>query len=97
MYVKKINLDLSIVQSKENIVSDMNGEKVMLSIKNGKYYNLGKMGGEIWDHIEIQTPIYQLIQKLMSDYQVEQAICEEHVCSFVEMLLEEGLIEVTIR
>lgn len=41
----KINLDHYIVQSEGNIVSDMDGEKVMLSIKNGKYYNLGKIGG----------------------------------------------------
>ena len=34
---------------KGNIVSDMGGEKVMLSIENGKYYNLGEMGGEIWE------------------------------------------------
>jgi len=30
-----------------NIVSNMDGEKVMLSIKNGKYYNLGEIGGFI--------------------------------------------------
>ena len=29
-----------IVQSKGNIVSDMGGEKVMLSVNNGKYYQL---------------------------------------------------------
>ena len=29
----------------------MGGEKVMLSVKNGKYYNLGEIGGEIWELI----------------------------------------------
>ena len=27
----------------------MDGEKVMLSINNGKYYNLGEIGGDIWE------------------------------------------------
>ena len=36
---QNISLENMIVQSKGNIVSDMDGEKVMLSINNGKYYN----------------------------------------------------------
>ena len=31
------------VQKEGNVVSDMDGEKVMLSIHNGKYYNLGEV------------------------------------------------------
>lgn len=38
----KIDVNHVIVQVEGNIVSDMDGEKVMLSIKNGKYYNLGE-------------------------------------------------------
>ena len=30
----------------------MGGEKVMLSINNGKYYNLVKLVGSIWELIE---------------------------------------------
>ena len=30
----------------------MDGEKVMLSIEKGKYYNLGLLGGVIWELIE---------------------------------------------
>ena len=49
-----IFLNQEVTQGKGNIVSDMGGEKVMLSIENGKYYNLGEMGGEIWDLIQEQ-------------------------------------------
>ncbi|WP_332326988.1 PqqD family peptide modification chaperone [Metabacillus litoralis] len=39
-----------IAQQREgNIESDMDGEKVMLNLENGKYYNLGGTGGVIWD------------------------------------------------
>ena len=46
-----LTLETIIVQGKDNIVSDMDGEKVILSIQNGKYYNLGNIGGAIWDLI----------------------------------------------
>lgn len=43
-----LSLETVLVQREGNIASDMDGEKVMLNVKNGKYYNLGEVGGEIW-------------------------------------------------
>jgi hypothetical protein len=87
-----ISLNQSVSQVKGNIVSDMAGEKVMLSIKNGKYYNLGEIGGAIWDLIEEPIIINQLVSSLMNNYQVNQSDCREHVISFLEGLLSEELI-----
>ncbi|CAM4238189.1 metallophosphoesterase [Bacillus wiedmannii] len=89
-----ILLNQCVAQVKGNVVSDMDGEKVMLSIKNGKYYNLGKMGGVIWERIEKPIPVTELVTTLISEYEVEQLQCEGQVLSFLEMLLEEGLVEV---
>ncbi|CAH2466605.1 lasso peptide biosynthesis PqqD family chaperone [Bacillus sp. S4] len=87
-----ILLNQCVAQVKGNVVSDMDGEKVMLSIKNGKYYNLGKMGGVIWELIEKPISVTQLITTLLLEYEVEQSQCEGQVVSFLEMLLEEGLV-----
>ncbi|MEY2192774.1 lasso peptide biosynthesis PqqD family chaperone [Neobacillus sp. BF23-41] len=92
---KGISLNKIVVQVKGNIVSDMGGEKVMLSVKNGKYYNLGEIGGEIWDLIEEKIPVNQLISLLKSKYNVVQTECEEQVISFLYHLVEEGLIEIS--
>ncbi|WP_318505233.1 lasso peptide biosynthesis PqqD family chaperone [Bacillus sp. T3] len=91
---QNIHLVNNIFQKKGLIVSDMGEEKVILSVKNGKYYNLGEMGGEIWDLIEEPTPVKKVIEKLMSDYHVEQHECEEEVLLFLESLLKEQLIEI---
>ncbi|KKI91421.1 metallophosphoesterase [Bacillus sp. SA1-12] len=83
----------SIVCQKEgNIVSDMDGEKVMLNIANGKYYNLGEMGGEIWDLIQSPITLNQLVHTLLEQYEVEKEECEEQVLSFLKKLYEEDLI-----
>ncbi|EOP66387.1 MULTISPECIES: lasso peptide biosynthesis PqqD family chaperone [Bacillus] len=89
-----ILLNQCVAQVKGNVVSDMDGEKVMLSIKNGKYYNLGKMGGVIWELIEKPISVTELVTTLISEYEVEQLQCEGQVLSFLEMLLEEELVEV---
>ncbi|MCK1982997.1 MULTISPECIES: lasso peptide biosynthesis PqqD family chaperone [Peribacillus] len=81
-----------ITQSQGNIVSDMDGELVMLSIEKGNYYNLGVLGGEIWSLIEKPIIISDLLEKLISQYDVSQQDCEEEVLSFLSDLYNEGLI-----
>ena len=88
----KIGLKDYIAQTEGNIVSDMDGEKVMLSIKNGKYYNLGTIGGVIWDHLQKPILVDDLIRKLQSEYNVEAEQCIADVLPFIEHLYEENLI-----
>lgn len=92
--MKNISPNHLVVQGKGNIVSDMDREKVMLSVRNGKYYNLGEIGGKIWDIIEQPTEVTQLVNTLISEYNVEQIECEEQVISFLEVLFGEGLIHI---
>jgi hypothetical protein len=91
---QKISLSDNVIQGKGNIVSDMGGEKVMLSISNGKYYNLGEMGGEIWDLLHKPIEVNHIVTTLMSSYQVEFIECKEQVISFLNHLFDEGLIEI---
>ncbi|MGG3943997.1 lasso peptide biosynthesis PqqD family chaperone [Peribacillus psychrosaccharolyticus] len=87
-----ISTNQVISQAAGYIVSDMDGEKVMLSIQSGKYYNLGLVGGDIWDLIKEPVSIEHIVQSLQSIYDVSQIECEEQVRSFLEKLKEEGLI-----
>lgn len=89
---KLLLLTQTVQQGTGNIVSDMGGEKVMLSIQNGKYYNLGELGGEIWEKIKEETTIEVLVNSLLEEYEVEKDVCEKQVISFLETLSEEGLI-----
>lgn len=80
-----------------NIVSDMDGEKVMLSVQKGKYYNLGELGGEIWDLLKEPITIQELVAALQSQYDVAQTECEEQVTDFINQLLEQGLLKIEDR
>ncbi len=90
--VKTITLSNIVEKAEGNIVSDMNGEKVMLSIANGKYYNLGKVGGDIWDRVNSLNTISEIIDELTAQFDVENSECEKHVLEFLEQLLKEELI-----
>ena len=88
-----IALEDTVSQVKGNICSDMDGEKVMLSIKNGKYYNLGETGGVIWDSIETPIKVIDVVGKLKSIYDINEQECEIQVRLFLDNLLSEGLIQ----
>jgi hypothetical protein len=79
-------------QKQGYIVSDMDGEKVMLSIHNGKYYNLGELGGDIWDLMKESISVEEMVTTLQSQYNVDRTECEEHVTEFLSQLIKEGLI-----
>jgi acetylornithine/succinyldiaminopimelate/putrescine aminotransferase len=89
-----IPANVQIVQGEGNIVSDMDGEKVMLNIANGKYYNLGQIGGYIWELISAPISVEQLVTALMKEFDVEQEVCEEQTKVFLNHLLEEKIIHV---
>lgn len=94
MYTERISLECQIVQSEENIVSDMDGEKVMLNVQKGKYYNLGETGGEIWEMMKTPIMVTELVNIMLSKYNIERKDCEEQVLSFLECLFQEGLIQI---
>ncbi|WNQ12680.1 lasso peptide biosynthesis PqqD family chaperone [Paenibacillus aurantius] len=77
-----------------NIVSDMGEEKVMLSIQNGKYYNLGEIGGRIWELLEQPRTMEEVVAELVSEYEVDAALCREQTQSFLEHMINEQLIAI---
>ncbi|MDN4861136.1 lasso peptide biosynthesis PqqD family chaperone [Priestia aryabhattai] len=95
--VEKISVDHLVIQSEGNVVSDMDNEKVMLNIENGKYYNLGRIGGDIWELIDKPTLVSELIDNIMAKYDVNKEKCEAEVISFLGSMYQENLVKVITR
>ncbi len=94
MSTELITTDALVVQSEGFLVSDMDGEKVMLSIENGKYYNLGRIGGRIWELISSPVTISNMVDQLVMEYEIEPELCEQQVQIFLKQLATEGLVQV---
>lgn len=95
--VKQLSMNHLVTQREGNIVSDMGNEKVMLNIENGKYYNLGTTGGEMWELIAAPITVSEVVTKIMTQYDVSKEQCEEEVLSFLEHMYEEKLVQVTTQ
>lgn len=92
--IHTISINNTLVQCEGNVVSDMDGEKVMLNIQQGKYYNLGQVGGDIWTAIRRPATVNEIVGSIMSTYEIAADVCEQDVIAFLQHMLDEKLIRI---
>ena len=90
-----INLHTVIQRNKEILASDLDGEKVMMSIEKGEYYGLGETGTFIWDNIEKSIKIDNLIKLIIEKYNVDKNQCFKDIVPFIKDLVEKELVIAT--
>lgn len=93
-FTKEIGLTTIVTQEAGLVAADMDGEKVMLNIKNGKYFGLDTIGSSIWEIIEIPRTIGEVVSLLQKKYDVEEKICERDTIAFLCTLHAKGLAQV---
>ena len=93
--MKKITPDTIIQRNNEILTSDLDGEKVMMSIKRGEYYGLGKTGTFIWDNIDEPVKISDLVAMITEKYNVDKNQCFKDILPFITDLIEKELIIAT--
>ena len=85
--------DTTILSRRAGLMTaDMNGSAVMMDIMTGKYYNLGEVGGRIWELLEDPMTVSDLVNKLTAEYDVSEEKCRADIQPFLAMLLERGLL-----
>ena len=85
--------DTTVLSRREGLMAaDMNGSAVMMDIMTGKYYNLGQVGGRIWELLEEPMTLSALVYKLTAEYDVSAEQCRTDVEPFLNTLLERGLL-----
>ncbi len=73
--------------------TEVDGNKVLMSVESGMYYGLNGMGTEIWKRIDQSIQVSVLVQELLDEYDVSRRDAESQVLSFLNELDENNLIE----
>lgn len=89
-----IKKDSIISQSNDFDITDLDGEKVIMNLEKGKYFSLNEMGSIIWEIINKETSVKKIIKLLITEYDVEESICEECVFEYLNNLDNINLIKV---
>lgn len=79
---------------KEHLYSEIKGEGVILSLKNGKYYGVNPVGVSIWQAIQSPATLQEIQTAVTREYDVDQENCRQEVLTFLEQMVNEELVEV---
>ncbi len=80
--------------TRAQISCDLEGEVVILGLRDGTYYRINRMGARIWSLIQNSSTFSQIVETLLKDFDVSRAECEADVGGFLESLHRHGLIAV---
>lgn len=89
-----ITLETTIVAIPDQVSSDLQGEAVILSLRDGTYYGLNEVGARIWRLIQQPIAVRTICATLLEEYDVEPAQCERDLLTLLDDLAAHNLIEV---
>lgn len=68
-------------------------EIVLLDLDRGVYYGLDRVGARVWELVEADHTLAEIIDILLEEYEVTRAELERDVATLLEQLTARGLIE----
>ena len=68
------------------------GEAVILSMETKVLRGLNPVGSRIWELIDGERSVEQIVGVIVKEFDVEPARADEDVRSFVQEVLEKGLV-----
>ncbi|MCC5637194.1 lasso peptide biosynthesis PqqD family chaperone [Nostoc sp. CHAB 5844] len=86
--------NFSVVASREQICSELQGEVVILDIKSGAYYGLNQVGASIWNFIQSPKTVKEIQETILAEYDVDAEVCKRDISALLEDLAAKELIEI---
>ena len=92
---KKLEItdDTLLQRDSEQEFTYIDGEAVMLSLKQGEYYGLDSVGTRIWELLENPIAFSSLVDRLMDEFEVSREECEADTREYLETLYKKHLLK----
>ena len=89
-----ITLASQVRQRDDLLAQSLDEDIVMANIESGKYYGLAATGKRIWELLAQPRSVADLCARLLAEFDVSRAACEQETLTFLNELQREGLIQV---
>ena len=76
----------------EIICTEMDGSLMMMSIEEGKYFELNPVSKRIWDLFENENSFEGVITILLEEYEIAKVDCETQVAEHILDLVQKKVI-----
>ena len=83
---------IMISRSPSVVTAEVDGEIVMMSIEQGRYFGLDDIGSDIWKRIEPPCSFATLVDGLAADYEADRATIAADVQSLLGRMVEQDVV-----
>ncbi len=90
--MKTINNETKLSKSPSILSSKVDDEIILLSIKGSEYLGLNDIATRIWEILDKEISLGQLIDTLTSEYDIDAETCERETMELIDSLCTEELI-----
>jgi len=80
------------IQNKAVVQSKIGEEVVMLDMDSGFYFGLNSVASVIWGLLATEIGFEELIDRLMTQFEVERSICEADTKELLDQMLEKSIV-----
>ncbi|MES2441562.1 MAG: PqqD family peptide modification chaperone [Pseudomonadota bacterium] len=81
-----------LVRASQIIATEVDGEIVLISIEDGKYFGLDAIGSEIWRRLEEPRSVEALTAELQDHFDGDPETIERETLDFLDKLSEQKLL-----
>ena len=79
--------------NKSDVVHEViDGEAVLVNLRNGTYYSTDKVGADVWTQIEKGLPVRQIIEDIQARYVGNKDTIIQSIMQLISQLQKENLI-----
>jgi len=84
-----------ISRSPSVLTAEVDGEVVMMSIEQGRYFGLDDIGSDIWKRIEPPCSFATLVDRLVAEYDADRATIAADVQALLGRMAAEDVVRLT--
>jgi hypothetical protein len=81
-----------ISRSPSVLAAEVDGEIVMMSIEQGRYFGLDDIGSDIWKRIEQPCSFAALVDALATDYDADRGTIAADVTALLNRMAEQDVV-----
>ena len=93
--ISEITATTMISRSPAVLTAEADGEIVMMSIEQGRYFGLDDIGSDVWRRIEPPCSFAELIEELAACYEADRATIAADVQGLLARMAGEDVVRLT--
>jgi hypothetical protein len=89
----KITIETIVSVAADQVSCELEGEAAILNLASGAYHGLDPVGLAVWNLIASPIAVSQIVDAMITQYDVDRARCERDLLALLAKLDERGLIQ----